>query len=162
MRRSRPKLLRPVNDLVAEGATGASSFDDFVRYLSAPRAVWVMVPAAGVDEPAGRASPDCAGDIVIDGGNSYYIDDIRRARGPEALGIHYLDVGASGGVWGLERGYCMMIGGPARAVQYLGPDLPHAGAGRDNSERTPGREKCRSARRRTGTYTVALWAPDTS
>ncbi len=102
-----------VKQLAGEGAVGASSLDDFIGKLKAPRAVWLMLPAAVVDGTLkGLAAKLQKDDIVIDGGNSYYIDDIRRAKELEPAGIHYVDVGTSGGVWGLERGYCMMIGGP--------------------------------------------------
>lgn len=111
-----------VKALAAEGATGAESIEDFVAKLKPPRAVWLMVPAAVVDRSLegliGRLQKD---DMVIDGGNSYYIDDIRRSKELASKGIQYLDVGTSGGVWGLERGYCLMIGGPDKAVQYLDP-----------------------------------------
>jgi 6-phosphogluconate dehydrogenase len=128
--------------LAGEGAVGATSLDDFVRKLKTPRAVWLMLPAAVVDgtlkELAPRLQKD---DIVIDGGNSYYIDDIRRAKELEPAGIHYVDVGTSGGVWGLERGYCMMIGGPRAAVQRLDPIFKTLAPGRGDVPRTAGREK---------------------
>lgn len=108
--------------LVAEGATGAASFAEFVSLLQPPRPVWIMVPAAVVDETIeGLRGLLEAGDILIDGGNSYYIDDIRRATALQANGLHYIDVGTSGGVWGLERGYCLMIGGEAATVHHLDP-----------------------------------------
>src|ERR1700678_1808272 len=101
-----------VNDLTQENATGATDQRDLVKKLAKPRAIWLMVPAAVVDQTISELLPSLdAGDIIIDGGNSYYIDDIRRAKDLAAKGIHYVDVGTSGGVWGLERGYCMMIGG---------------------------------------------------
>jgi 6-phosphogluconate dehydrogenase len=131
-----------VASMVAEGAIGASSFDDFVAKLKPPRAAWLMVPAAAVDgtlkELAARMK---SGDIIIDGGNSYYIDDIRRARDLAPAGINYLDVGTSGGVWGLERGYCMMIGGPQKPVESLDPIFKSLAPGRDSAPPTPGREK---------------------
>jgi 6-phosphogluconate dehydrogenase len=131
-----------VKQLAGEGAVGATSLDAFVRKLKTPRAVWLMLPAAVVDgtlkEIAPRLQKD---DIVIDGGNSYYIDDIRRAKELEPAGINYLDVGTSGGVWGLERGYCMMIGGPKAAVQRLDPIFKTLAPGRGNIPRTAGREK---------------------
>lgn len=127
--------------LAAEGAVAASSLDDFVNKLTPPRAAWLMVPAAVVDKMlsdlAGRLQRD---DIVIDGGNSYYIDDIRRAEGLMPKGIRYLDVGTSGGIWGLERGYCMMIGGPEAAVRHLDPIFKTLAPGRGSVPRTPGRE----------------------
>jgi 6-phosphogluconate dehydrogenase len=131
-----------VRDLAKEGAVGASSLDDFVAKLSEPRAVWLMVPAAAVEsmlnDLAAKLKP---GDIVIDGGNSYYIDDIRRARELKGKGIHYVDVGTSGGVWGLERGYCQMIGGEADVVRRLDPIFKALAPGRGEIPRTPGREK---------------------
>ena len=106
---------KAVEELVKEKAVGASSLQDFVKKLSKPRAIWLMVPAAAVDETIAGIVPYLEpGDILIDGGNSYYIDDIRRAKDLAPKQIHYVDVGTSGGVWGLERGYCMMIGGPSR------------------------------------------------
>jgi 6-phosphogluconate dehydrogenase len=111
-----------VAELVKDNATGSASLADFVRKLEKPRAIWLMVPAAVVDRSIGDLLPLLeAGDILIDGGNSYYIDDIRRSKELAQNGINYVDVGTSGGVWGLERGYCMMIGGPDEAVQRLDP-----------------------------------------
>jgi 6-phosphogluconate dehydrogenase len=131
-----------VQALAKEGALAASSLDEFVKKLNPPRAAWLMVPAAVVDatvnEVALRLEQD---DLIIDGGNSYYIDDIRRAKDLGARGIGYVDVGTSGGVWGLERGYCMMIGGSHRAVQRLDPILKTLAPGRGVIPRTPGREK---------------------
>jgi 6-phosphogluconate dehydrogenase len=113
---------KAVNELVREKATGSSSVQDFVAKLQKPRAVWLMVPAAAVDETfAGLLAHLDPEDIVIDGGNSYYVDDIRRAKELAAKRIHYVDVGTSGGVWGLERGYCMMIGGERDVVKHLDP-----------------------------------------
>ena len=127
--------------LVAEKAVGAGSLAEFVGKLSTPRAIWLMVPAAVVDQSIAELAPLLeAGDILIDGGNSYYIDDIRRAGELSAKGIHYVDVGTSGGVWGLERGYCMMIGGDAAAVRHLDPILARLAPGRGTIDRTPGRE----------------------
>jgi 6-phosphogluconate dehydrogenase len=134
-----PKM---VNDLVKEKAIGATSLADFVKKLDQPRAIWLMVPAAVVDETIGELSPLLeSGDIIIDGGNSYYVDDIERAKGLRSLGIHYLDVGTSGGIWGLERGYCMMIGGEREVVQRLDPIFAALAPGIGNVARTPGREK---------------------
>ncbi len=131
-----------VNDLVKEKANGASSLADLVTKLDPPRAIWLMVPAAVVDETIGELSPLLEpGDTIIDGGNSYYVDDIERAKGLRSLGIHYLDVGTSGGVWGLERGYCMMIGGEEEIVQRLDPIFAALAPGIGNVPRTPGREK---------------------
>jgi 6-phosphogluconate dehydrogenase len=131
-----------VKELAKEGATPATSLDDFISKLSTPRAVWLMVPAAVVESSvkdlAGRLAKD---DILIDGGNSYYIDDIRRASDLAPQGIHYVDVGTSGGIWGLERGYCMMIGGPDAAVNRLDPILKALAPGIGTIDRTPGREK---------------------
>jgi len=133
---------KAVEALAQEKAVGASSLEDFASKLHRPRAVWLMVPAAAVDETITGMVPHLeAGDILIDGGNSYYIDDIRRSSELAPRGIQYLDVGTSGGVWGLERGYCMMIGGPEKAVQYLDPIFQALAPGRGNIERTPGREK---------------------
>ena len=104
---------KAVEELVKEKAVGSSSLQDFAKKLNQPRAIWLMVPAAAVDETIAGIVPHLEpGDILIDGGNSYYIDDIRRAKDLATKQIHYVDVGTSGGVWGLERGYCMMIGGP--------------------------------------------------
>jgi 6-phosphogluconate dehydrogenase len=131
-----------VKQLAGEGAAASTSLDDFVKKLQKPRAVWLMVPAGVVDamlrELAGKLA---SGDIVIDGGNSYYIDDIRRAKELAAKGLHYVDVGTSGGVWGLERGYCQMIGGETDVVRHLDPIFKTLAPGRGNVDRTPGREK---------------------
>ncbi len=131
-----------VADLGKQGATGSSSLDEFLSKLKPPRAVWLMVPAAVVDQTLEQlASHMQKGDIIIDGGNSYYIDDIRRAKQLQPRGIHYADVGTSGGVWGLERGYCLMIGGETDIVKHLDPIFKTLAPGRGNIERTPGREK---------------------
>ncbi len=132
-----------VNELVKEGATGSSSLDDFVTRLAKPRAAWVMVPAGAATESTVMALGQRfeAGDIIIDGGNSYFKDDVRRAQKLKERGIHYVDVGTSGGVWGLERGYCMMIGGPKEAVERLDPIFRTLAPGRGDIPRTPGREK---------------------
>jgi 6-phosphogluconate dehydrogenase len=132
-----------VNELVREKAVGAHSLADFVKKLQKPRAVWLMVPAAVVDKSIADLVPLLeAGDILIDGGNSYYIDDIRRAKELAAKKIHYVDVGTSGGVWGLERGYCMMIGGETDVVKSLDPIFATLAPGRGNDiPRTPGRDK---------------------
>jgi 6-phosphogluconate dehydrogenase len=133
---------KAVEDLAREKAMGASSLVDFVKKLEKPRAVWLMVPAAVVDATIADLLPHLeAEDILIDGGNSYYVDDIRRARELTAKRIAYVDVGTSGGVWGLDRGYCMMIGGPTPVVQRLDPIFSTLAPGAGEVERTPGREK---------------------
>jgi len=133
---------KAVEALVAEKATGASSMADLVGRLAKPRAVWLMVPAAVVDQTIQGLLPHLEpGDTIIDGGNSYYIDDIRRANELKAKGIDYVDVGTSGGVWGLDRGYCMMIGGPDASVQRLDPIFVTLAPGIGDIERTPGRDK---------------------
>ena len=133
---------KAVADLAAEKATGSSSTADFVGKLAKPRAIWLMVPAAVVDKTIAGLLPLLeSGDILIDGGNSYYVDDIRRAKELTPKGIHYVDVGTSGGVWGLERGYCMMIGGEPAVVKHLDPIFATLAPGIGDIERTPGREK---------------------
>ncbi|HUJ98832.1 MAG TPA: decarboxylating 6-phosphogluconate dehydrogenase [Stellaceae bacterium] len=133
---------KAVADLAKEKATGTASLAEFAKGLSKPRAVWLMVPAGVVDETIAELLPHLErGDILIDGGNSYYIDDIRRAKELAPKGIHYVDVGTSGGVWGLERGYCMMIGGETDAVKHLDPIFATLAPGRGDIPRTPGREK---------------------
>jgi 6-phosphogluconate dehydrogenase len=134
-----------VNDLVKDKAVGASSLADFVKKLNKPRAIWLMVPAGVVEASISDLVPLLeAGDVLIDGGNSYYVDDIRRAKELAAKGIHYVDVGTSGGVWGLERGYCMMVGGERDAVQRLDPVFSTLAPGIGTIPRTPGREKLSS------------------
>ena len=131
-----------VQALAKEGATGAGSLDDFISKLKQPRAIWLMVPAAVVDSTLAQLLPKLAkDDILIDGVNSYYIDDIRRAGELKAKNIHYVDVGTSGGVWGLERGYCQMIGGEKQIVGHLDPIFKSLAPGRGDISRTPGREK---------------------
>src|SRR5271163_4325122 len=133
---------KAVEELVEERALGSSSLADMAKKLEKPRAVWLMVPAAVVDRTIADLLPALeAGDTIIDGGNSYYVDDIRRAKELAAKGINYVDVGTSGGVWGLERGYCMMIGGPDAAVGYLDPIFKTIAPGTGDIARTPGREK---------------------
>jgi 6-phosphogluconate dehydrogenase len=133
---------KAVADLVDEKAVGASSQADLVKKLAKPRAIWLMVPAGVVDRAIADLLPHLEkGDILIDGGNSYYVDDIRRAEELAAKGIHYADVGTSGGVWGLERGYCMMIGGEPEVVKHLDPIFRRLAPGRGDLPRTPGREK---------------------
>jgi len=131
-----------VNELAGKGAHGAASLQDLVKALKPPRAVWLMVPAGVVDSALHDLTPLLeSGDIVIDGGNSYYIDDIRRAGELKSNGVHYVDVGVSGGVWGLERGYCEMIGGETDVVRHLDPIFRALAPGRGNIDRTPGRAK---------------------
>lgn len=130
-----------VQTLVAEGATGDTSLPAFVEQLESPRAIWLMIPAALVDQMLDElAGLVAAGDIVIDGGNSHYADDIRRARELKNKGIHYVDVGTSGGVWGLERGYCQMIGGETDVVKNLDPIFKSLAPGREAVAPTPGRD----------------------
>jgi 6-phosphogluconate dehydrogenase len=131
-----------VSELVKDKAAGAESLADLVKKLEKPRAVWLMVPAAAVDQTIAELLPHLqVGDTLIDGGNSYYIDDIKRAKDLAPKQIHYVDVGTSGGVWGLERGYCMMIGGEKEIVQHLDPIFAALAPGMGNITRTPGREK---------------------
>jgi len=132
-----------VKDLAGEGATGSSSLEDLINKLTPPRAVWIMVPAGGPTEATVQklAQHLQSGDVIIDGGNSFFKDDVRRSKDLQSKGIHYIDVGTSGGVWGLERGYCMMIGGPKEAVQRLDPIFKTLAPGRGDIPRTPGREK---------------------
>jgi 6-phosphogluconate dehydrogenase len=132
-----------VADMAKEkGITGSASLQEIVGKLAKPRAIWLMIPAGVVDQTIEQIVPHLeSGDILIDGGNSYYIDDIRRANELAKKGIQYVDVGTSGGVWGLERGYCMMIGGPDRAVEYLDPIFRTIAPGAGDVARTPGREK---------------------
>ena len=130
-----------VKELAAEGAVGASSYADLVNRLEKPRAVWLMVPSAAVDQTIDGFLPFLEpGDILIDGGNSYYVDDIRRARDLAPKQLHYVDVGTSGGVWGLDRGYCLMIGGEASVVRHLDPIFATLAPGIGTIPRTPGRE----------------------
>ena len=131
-----------IEELVKEKATGATSLEDFVKKLRKPRAVWLMVPAATVDKTIAELLPHLEpGDVLIDGGNSYYVEDIRRAKALAPRGIHYVDVGTSGGVWGLERGYCMMIGGEDAVIKRLDPIFTRLAPGIGDIDRTPGREK---------------------
>jgi 6-phosphogluconate dehydrogenase len=133
---------KTVEELVKEKATGAASLQDLMKKLDKPRAVWMMVPAAAVDKTiADLVDYLEPGDILIDGGNSYYVDDIRRAKELASKQIHYVDVGTSGGVFGLERGYCMMVGGPDQAVRHIDPVLKTLAPGMGDIPPTPGREK---------------------
>jgi 6-phosphogluconate dehydrogenase len=133
-----------VKDLAKGKILGAESLEDMVKKLRKPRTVWLMVPAAVVDRSIADLVPLLAkGDTIIDGGNSYYVDDIRRAKELRAKGIHYVDVGTSGGVWGLKRGYCMMIGGESAVVKRLDPIFKTLAPGVGKIERTPGRETIR-------------------
>jgi 6-phosphogluconate dehydrogenase len=128
-----------VKQLASEGATGATSLEDFVSKLEQPRALWIMVPAGVVQETLDQLKPLLSdGDIIIDGGNSYYRDDITRAKDLSASGIHYIDCGTSGGVWGLDRGYCLMIGGETAQVQHLDPIFKTIAPGEGSAEPTPG------------------------
>ena len=132
-----------VKHIAGEGAIASASLDDFVSKLGTPRIAWLMVPAGGPTEQTVQALGQRmkSGDIIIDGGNSYFKDDVRRSKQLSEKGIHYVDVGTSGGVWGLERGYCMMIGGPKEVVQQLDPIFKTLAPGRGNIPRTPGRER---------------------
>src|SRR6185312_9103620 len=132
-----------VKHMTGEGAVGSSSLDDFVSKLGKPKIAWLMVPAGAPTEQTVQtlAQKMQAGDILIDGGNSYFKDDVRRSKQLKDKGIHYCDVGTSGGVWGLERGYCMMLGGPKEVVQQLDPIFKTLAPGRGDIPRTPGREK---------------------
>jgi len=140
------KSLDSVKELVKEGAAGTVSLEDFASKLKTPRAAWLMVPSAAVDDTlhdlCAQMQPN---DIIVDGGNSHYVDDIRRAGELKPKGIHYADAGTSGGVWGLERGFCLMIGGEAETVRHLDPIFKTLAPGRGDIPRTPGREKSRSA-----------------
>ena len=150
---------KAVQDLAKEKAIGAASLAEFVKKLDKPRAVWLMVPAAVVDHSIADLRPLLEpGDILIDGGNSYYIDDIRRAKELAPKQINYVDVGTSGGVWGLERGYCMMIGGPDQAVQRLDPIFRTLAPGVGNIPRTPGATRSAGPPSRA-TCTAAPQAP---
>lgn len=140
---SRPAV---VEQLRAQGAVGVASLEQQIQMLAPPRAVWLMIPAAAIEEMLAKLVPLLdAGDIVIDGGNSYYRDDVRRATALRTLGLHYVDVGTSGGVFGLERGYCLMIGGEAEAVQHLTPLFAALAAGPGIATPTPGRNPGSSA-----------------
>jgi 6-phosphogluconate dehydrogenase len=131
-----------VKHLAGEGATGSSSLEDLIAKLTPPRAIWIMVPAGDATEKTVQKLSESlqSGDAIIDGGNSYFKDDVRRAKQLKGKGIHYIDVGTSGGVWGLDRGYCMMIGGPTEAVRRLDPIFKTLAPGTGDISRTPGRE----------------------
>ncbi len=135
-----------VKDLAKDGAIGATSLDDFAAKLTKPRVAWMMVPAAVVEDTLAELSKRFqTGDIIVDGGNSYYVDDIRRAKQLQAKGIHYVDSGTSGGVWGLERGYCQMIGGEPAVVKHLDPIFATLAPSIDSAPRIPGREKIKDS-----------------
>src|SRR5256885_494948 len=135
---------KAIEDLRQEKAVGATSIADLVNKLETPRAIWLMIPAAAVDATIKELLPHlAAGDILIDGGNSYYVDDIRRAKDLGERGIHYVDVGTSGGVWGRERGYCLMIGGEPEVVKHLDPIFARLAPGKGDAPPTPGREATR-------------------
>jgi 6-phosphogluconate dehydrogenase len=137
---------KAVQELTREKAIGSSSLGDLVKKLAKPRAVWLMIPAAVVDKTIADLLPNLErDDILIDGGNSYYVDDIRRAKELAPKGVHYVDVGTSGGVWGLVRGYCMMIGGEEAVVQHLDPIFATLAPGLGDIARTPGREQAGTA-----------------
>jgi 6-phosphogluconate dehydrogenase len=154
---------KAVVDLARDKAVGASSPADLVRRLEKPRAVWLMVPAGVVDKSIADLAPHLeSGDTLIDGGNSYYVDDIRRARELASQGIHYVDVGTSGGVWGLERGYCMMIGGPEAAVRHLDPIFKTLAPGSGDIPRTPGRERIGGTAELGYLHTAVAMEPVTS
>src|SRR5712671_5941663 len=132
---------KAIEDLRQAKAVGATSIADLVNKLETPRAIWLMIPAGAVDETIGELLPHlAAGDILVDGGNSYYVDDIRRAKDLGERGIHYVDVGTSGGVWGRERGYCLMIGGEPEVVKHLDPIFARLAPGKGDAPLTPGRE----------------------
>src|SRR5579862_6791393 len=133
---------KPVAELVKEKAVGSASLAELAKNLTKPRSIWLMVPVGAVDDTIDDLLAHLdRGDILIDGGNSYYVDDIRRAKQLASKGIHYVDVGTSGGVWGLQRGYCMMIGGPKDVVAKLDPIFKTLAPGKGEISRTPGREK---------------------
>jgi 6-phosphogluconate dehydrogenase len=140
------RSVEAVQSLVKDGAVGSTSLKEFVSQLQTPRAIWLMIPAALVDATLTELSAIIdSGDIIIDGGNSYYIDDIRRAGDLKNKGIHYVDVGTSGGVWGLERGYCQMIGGETEVVTHLNPIFKALAPGQESVPATPGRSNTSTA-----------------
>ncbi len=153
-----------VSELAGEGAEGAGSPQELAGQLSAPRSVWVMVPSGEITEKTieGIAAVLERGDVIVDGGNSYYRDDIRRAAKLKEKGIDFIDCGTSGGVFGLERGYCLMIGGPQTAVDRLDPIFASLAPGVGSAPRTPGREGGAAHRQRTVTCTAGQTAPGTS
>ena len=153
-----------VKTLADEGAEGTDSLADLASKLKPPRAVWAMVPAGDITEQVVHDIADQleSGDVIIDGGNSYYRDDIRRSQEFAEKGIDYIDCGTSGGVFGLDRGFCLMIGGPDDAVERLDPIFKTIAPGVDAAERTPGRERRRRTAPRTATCTAGPTAPATS
>jgi 6-phosphogluconate dehydrogenase len=154
---------KAVSQLEQDGATGATTPEMFVSRLTPPRAIWMMVPAAVVDQTIDRLLPALdPGDTLIDGGNSHFVDDIRRAAALKARGVHYVDVGTSGGVWGFDRGFCQMIGGEPAICSHLEPVFATLAPGTPAASRTPGRDRTPVGRAEQATCTAAPTAPATS